>query len=155
MIVKRSRVHYIYAALIGLLCLAAACNAAAAPANVPTPSPFPTYHYVQPTAGLLIATSALTEAATAVSTAALDPARVAQGQSRYAALACGSCHGDAGEGTPKGSALAGTKLSQDQFIDVLRTGGKMGNAHLYAVDRLSDPSGKNLYLYILSLSSNK
>jgi hypothetical protein len=44
-------------------------------------------------------------------------------------------------------------VTQDQFIDFLRSGGTLGNAHLYSTNRLSDAGGKNLYLYVLSLGT--
>lgn len=137
--------------LIGLIGLLAACSSAGASTAGPTLTPFPTYIYVQPTSAIVV-----TAAATAaVGAATLDPALVSQGQGRYVALDCGSCHGNAGQGTAKGPALAGTKLTQDQFVDMLRTGGKLGNAHLFSTDRLSDAGSKNLYLYVLSLAASK
>ncbi len=149
--IKHTRRLIIYAGLIGLL---AACRPAAPTVESVTLTPFPTFHYVQPTDALpatALATSVATLSATVSGSAALDPQLVEQGKGRYVALNCGSCHGDAGQGTATGPVLAGTKLSQDKFVDMLRTGGKLGNAHLYSVDRLSDPSSKNLYLYVLSL----
>jgi mono/diheme cytochrome c family protein len=93
------------------------------------------------------------ETMTAGSTQALDPEKVSLGKGRYEALDCGSCHGGDAKGTDKGKALVPNKLTEDQFIDFLRTGGNVGNTHLYSTNRLSDAGGKNLYVYILSLSA--
>ena len=138
------------------LLLLTACGSGAKSATaVPqvTPTAFPTYQFVAPTEAPIVLT-VVAETATVSGNVALDPEKVDLGKGRYTALDCGSCHGDKAQGTDKGSALVGTKLTQDQFIDFLRTGGKLGNAHLYATNRLSDAGGKNLYLYIVSLSSS-
>ena len=120
----------------------------------PTVTPFPTYLFVSPTVPAAIASlaSAGTEAAT---TATPDPQKISLGKDRYVALKCGDCHGDAGQGTSKGSALAGTKLSEDDFINFLRTGGTIGTDHLYSTNRLSETGGENIYQYVLSLASSK
>lgn len=142
----------------GFLCLLmvilTACGANGQPTPTPasTPTSFPTYSFVQPTEAPIIVTIGA-ETATASVKTALDPDKVAQGKARYDALKCGDCHGDHGQGTDKGSVLIGTKLTEDQFIDFLRTGGKLGNDHLYSTNRLSDASGKNIYEYILSLET--
>lgn len=136
-----------------LLAVVTACNRAESTPATPaaTATLFPTYQYIAPTEPPAIQTAAAATAA-AQSTPQLDPDRVARGRDRYAALECGKCHGDQGEGTQDGSALAGTKLSEQQFIDMLRSGGKLGNDHLYSTNRLSDTGGRNIYLYVLSLS---
>lgn len=94
-----------------------------------------------------------TAAAAGAGEIALDPVAVERGKGRYEALECGSCHGVNGEGTDEGPALAGTELSQDEFITFLRTGGTIGNDHLYSTNRLSESGGRNLYIYVLSLSA--
>jgi mono/diheme cytochrome c family protein len=119
-----------------------------------TPTLFPTYNFEQPTAVPFAITAAATAPAD-TSAQALDPEKVAAGKGRYEALNCGSCHGADAKGTDKGKALVPNKLTEDQFIDFLRTGGKLGNNHLYSTNRLSDTGGKNLYLYIMSLSAGK
>lgn len=117
-----------------------------------TPSPFPTYNFVPPTQALNLGTEAVgTQSASGAQ--AIDPELVKLGKGRYDALDCGSCHGADAKGTDKGKALVPNKLTQDQFIDFLRSGGKLGNAHLYSTNRLSETGGKNLYLYIVSLSA--
>src|SRR5439155_15094656 len=130
------------------------CGPAAATSTpFPTLTAFPTFLFTAPTEAPSVVTVAF-ETATAGS-AAVDPSLIEAGKGRYVALQCGSCHGDDAKGTDKGPALVGTKLTQDEFVNVLRTGGKLGNAHLYSTNRLSDAGGKNIYLYVLSLSANK
>ncbi len=142
--------HKTSAIVLSLLVLLLSACRAAVTETAPTPTAFPTFSYIAPTVAAPVLTVGAEEA-TASSTLTLDPDKIELGKSRYVALECGSCHGDDGKGTDKGPALAGTKLSQDEFINVLRTGGKLGNQHLYSTNRLSDAGGKNLYLYILSL----
>ncbi len=140
--------------LLSLLALLLSACRAAPTQSAPTPTAFPTFNYVVPTVAPVVLT-VVSQAATASSTAAPDPAKIDLGKGRYVALECGSCHGDAGQGTPKGSALAGTKLSQADFITYLRSGGKVGNSHLYSTNRLSETGAENLYLYVLSLGPSK
>lgn len=146
-----SKYRFITIMLLGLAL--SACRPAQPATPQATPTAFPTYGFVPPTEAPSIVTIAA-ETATAVSTQALDPDKVALGKSRYVALECGSCHGDQGQGTAKGSVLAGTKMTEDEFISFLRSGGKLGNDHLYSTNRLSDAGGKNLYLYVLSLTAS-
>ena|SRR5712691_2484483 len=142
-----------YFTLLILAVVLAACGAnAPATSTLPTVTPFPTYQYVPPTeAPVIVTIGAMT--ATAGSKVQLDPDMIAAGQGRYEALDCGSCHGADAKGTDKGPALVGTKLSQDDFINMLRSGGKLGNKHLFSTDRLSAQGGVNLYVYILSLDT--
>ncbi len=79
-----------------------------------------------------------------------DPQRVAQGQTRYQTLECSLCHGANGRGTDRGPALVGMSLSEQDFMSILRSGGRLGANHVYSTSRLSDEDGKALYLYILS-----
>ncbi len=140
--------------LILVLTACGSKGASAPTASQPTPSPFPTYEFVSPTAAIsaVVTGAATSDAGTAL---VFDPDKVAAGKSRYEALACGDCHGADAKGTSKGKALVPSTLTEDQFIDYLRSGGKLGNDHLYSTNRLSDTGSKNLYLYILSLSASK
>ena len=143
-------------ALVALLAVFLAACGAASPTQTAgsTPTLFPTYAFNPPT--LPPAIASLASSATAAATlAAPDPERITLGMGRYVALKCGDCHGDAGQGTSKGSPLAGTKLSQDDFINFLRTGGTVGDSHLYSTNRLSETGGENIYLYVLSLAGSK
>src|SRR5262245_49569744 len=135
-----------------LVAVLTACRPAATQVPQSTATDFPTFSFVQPTEAPSVVTIGA-ETATARGNQTLNPDQVALGKGRYEALACGSCHGDQGQGTDKGSKLAGTTLTEDQFISFLRSGGKLGNEHLYSTNRLSDAGGHNLYLYIISLSA--
>jgi mono/diheme cytochrome c family protein len=140
---------------LGVFCLFTLVLSACGPAAptltpFPTLTSFPTFVFVPPTEAPQVVTVGM-ETATA-GAAAIDPDLIAAGKGRYEALQCGSCHGDDAKGTDKGPALVGTKLTQAEFVNVLRTGGKLGNDHLYSTNRLSDAGGKNIYLYVLSLS---
>jgi mono/diheme cytochrome c family protein len=106
-------------------------------------------------------TAVATSAAADDSEATPNPTAVARGLGSWERLECASCHGENGEGgadeidgTPAPSLLE-VALSEDEFIDWLRTGGTLGNDHLFSTDRLSDNGGKNLYQYILSLSEDQ
>lgn len=118
---------------------------------------FPTYAYVTRTEVPQIATAAAATAVAATERASagvLDPVAVERGLGRYEALECATCHGVNGEGVEgEGPALAGTTLSETDFIGFLRSGGTIGVSHQYATNRLSESGGKNLYQYILSLAT--
>jgi mono/diheme cytochrome c family protein len=154
MLNNRTRHAYL---LIGLILPLTLISCSPAPAASPTPvrptlTPFPTYQFVPPTQPPQLATLAGT-AATSNGDPSLDPERVTRGQDRYTALECGTCHGANGEGTDQGSMLAGTTLSEEDFVSFLRSGGNVGSSHQYSTNRLSDSGGRNLYQYILSLST--
>lgn len=139
--------------IIGLLIITlSACGSATPTQILPTVTPFPSFQFVPPTeAASVVTVGAAT--VTAGSKPVLDSEKVEAGKRSYARLECGSCHGEGGKGTDKGPALAGAKLNETEFIGMLRTGGKLGNAHLFSTNRLSDAGGKDLYQYILSLES--
>lgn len=87
----------------------------------------------------------------------LNPTAIARGLSSWERLECASCHGENGEGGSgsigdlEAPSLVGLELSEDEFIDWLRTGGELGSDHLFSTDRLSDSGSRNLYQYVLSL----
>jgi cytochrome c553 len=114
-----------------------------------------------PTVPSIIATAAATKAVETTTTAELNPTAVARGASNWDRLECATCHGAAGEGgageidgTPAPS-LQHLTLSEDQFIDWMRSGGTLGSKHQYSTDRLSNSGGKNLYQYLLSLQTGQ
>jgi mono/diheme cytochrome c family protein len=114
---------------------------------LPTSTIIPTFNFVQPTAVPALATAAANAAA-----AGVDPQVIERGRDRYAALACGDCHGANGEGAADGPTLIGYAGSEAEFIAFMRSGGELGAAHQYATNRLSDSGGRNLYQYLLSLA---
>ncbi len=145
-----------------LLIVVSACASKPAATDVPKPTDtvVPTYVYQAPTEPPVFAslnkTAQPTEqvASSTEAAATVDPELITRGQGRYVALACGSCHGDKGEGTDKGSALVPLKGSEADFIKVLQTGGGMGNSHLFAGNKLSETGAHNLYLYVVSLAQS-
>src|SRR5690606_8344733 len=99
---------------------------------VPT---MPAARFAMPTTMITVAPStAVTE--TAEATATPEPQAgptvdLARGERLYNDRGCAECHGPAGEGVEgQGAAIAGTPLSEDEFTDLLRTGGGIGPDHL-------------------------
>lgn len=81
------------------------------------------------------------EAGTPEPAGAALTAEQARGQELYTTRKCAECHGANAEGVPdKGSALAGTTLTEQEFTDLLRTGGDIGPDHLFGPMTIS-PSG--------------
>ena len=83
-------------------------------------------------------------------------ASISRGQTVYTNKKCGDCHGAQGEGVAdKGSALAGTTLTFQEFEDTLRTGGKgeLGPDHLYGSSAISPSGMTNLYAFVASLKA--
>lgn len=80
---------------------------------------------------------------------------LSRGERVYASKGCGECHGLQGEGVEgKGNPLAGTDLTEAEFTDILRTGGKgeLGNEHLYGPQAISPSGMEALYAYVKSFS---
>jgi mono/diheme cytochrome c family protein len=117
-----------------------------------TTTPIPTFSRDEPTAPPSVATAAAaTSTAAAAGSSALDPVVVERGLGRYQALECGSCHGEAGEGTDEGASLQAYTADEETFITFIRSGGTLGTDHQYSTNRLSDSGGRNLYQYLVSL----
>src|SRR5438874_1818335 len=74
--------------------------------RMPTVTPIPIYEYHQTEPPQMATLAALNGEATPTA----DPALIELGRGRYTALQCNSCHGDNGQGTSRGNALAGTTL---------------------------------------------
>ena len=84
-----------------------------------------------------------------------DEKLIARGQRSYEKLECAQCHGENAEGLPdKGATLAGTELTEAEFKDILRTGGKgeLGNDHLYGTSAISESGIGALYAFLQSLA---
>jgi mono/diheme cytochrome c family protein len=83
-----------------------------------------------------------------------DQKMIDRGKALYEKQECGNCHGQNAEGMDgKGSKLAGTSLTEDEFRDVLRTGGKgeLGNEHLYGTSAISESGITAIYTFLQSL----
>lgn len=110
-------------------------------------TPLTTHVFKQPTT--LIKEAAAE--AEKVETPEAAPADLARGERSYTTKMCGDCHGAKGEGVEgKGKALAGTTLTEAEFTDVLRTGGGLGNSHIYGPQAISPSGMEALYAYVKS-----
>jgi mono/diheme cytochrome c family protein len=149
-------------ALAALLLVAlTACGGGEKGPPRPTSTPLPQFEeIIPPTTVPLLETAAATVQAGAAARPVIDPTAVARGAVNWERLQCASCHGDHGQGGVgeingvKAPSLIDMTLTESEFISWLRSGGSVGNAHLFSTDRLSDSGGRNLYQYVLSLSSS-
>ncbi|RIK37745.1 MAG: hypothetical protein DCC55_23305, partial [Chloroflexi bacterium] len=95
---------------------------------------------------------AVTATVTTTQTAATGAADLERGARSYERNQCGSCHGERGEGVEgKGAAIAGTTLSEREFENLLRTGGGLGNTHIFGPSAISPAGMSALYAYVQSL----
>ncbi len=107
-------------------------------------TPLPTHVFEQPT-------TIITVAATPTEEVDLE-----RGKRLYEDRGCAGCHGAQGEGVEgKAKGLAGTPLTEEEFTDILRTGGngELGNEHLYGLygpQAISISGMKALYAYVKS-----
>ncbi len=133
-----------------IVALVAACGTASQSSGTafPTFTPIPTFEFIPPTDVPEVATAAFLIAANGQ---ILDPIAVERGQERYQTLECDACHGEAGEGSDKGSSLITSTINEIDFISYMRSGGTVGLDHQFSTNRLSDSGGKNLYQYLLLL----
>jgi mono/diheme cytochrome c family protein len=93
-------------------------------------------------------------ATTSAASAAVDPAILERGARAYERNECATCHGEQGEGVAgQAGAIAGTTLSETEFTDVLRTGGGLGNSHIFGPSAISPGGMSALYAYVQSLGS--
>ena len=138
--------------LLAAVLMLTACDGGAQQATAtvpPTKTPFPTFAYVEPTKPPAFEQDG--EAAAEEAAMELDPKLVGRGLGRYEALGCADCHGEGGAGGQGGS-LLDFALSEEDFITFVRSGGRLGTAHQFSTDRLSDSGSRNLYQYLLSLA---
>lgn len=99
---------------------------------------------------VITSTTALTTTAQTTQTAASAAATadLARGEAAYVKNKCGDCHGAAGEGvTDKGNALIDMTLSFEEFDKLLRTGGGLGNTHIFGRSAVSPSGMEALYAY--------
>ncbi len=96
------------------------------------------------------AVSATVAASETVQTSAPDLAR---GALAYEKNKCADCHGAQGEGvTDQGNAIASTGLTLSEFENKLRTGGGLGNSHIFGPSAVSPSGMAILYQYVQSLT---
>ena len=64
---------------------------------------------------------------------------------------CAECHGAGAAGTDQASSLVGLTLSEDEFEDLIRTGGELGPDHLFGSTKISPDGLRTVYAYLTSL----
>ncbi len=75
------------------------------------------------------------------------------GQRVYGNL-CAQCHGADLQGTEQGGALTVRDMSQDEFVVLLRTGGALGNQHLFGTTKVSQTGIADLWGYLQSIADS-
>lgn len=132
---------------------AAASTAADAPPAAPT-MPAGNFTAVGEQS-ILSDTAKLTQTVQTTETTAAAAPDLARGEAAYTKNKCGDCHGAKGEGVAdKGNAIAGTTLSLEEFDTLLRTGGGLGNDHIFGRSAVSPSGMEALYAYVQSFSGN-
>ena len=64
---------------------------------------------------------------------------------------CAECHGEGAAGTDQAASLVGLTLSEDEFEDLIRTGGELGPDHLFGSTKISPDGLSAVYAYLTSL----
>lgn len=94
----------------------------------------------------------ISSTASQTQTTAANAPDLARGALAYEKNKCADCHGAQGEGVAdKGNAIAGTALTLSEFENKLRTGGGLGNSHIFGPSAVSRTGMEILYLYVQSL----
>jgi mono/diheme cytochrome c family protein len=147
--------------LVVVALIFAACggsNSSSSASNGGTPIPTPTQMSGSFTAvgeqSVLTDTAELLETASVTESASSANTNVdlSVGERSYTKNKCGDCHGAKGEGVAdKGNAIAATSLSLEEFDKVLRTGGGLGNSHIFGRSAVSPSGMEALYAYVQSL----
>lgn len=117
---------------------------APAPNNRPAVPTMPAARFDQPTAAVDL--SAASAADKEADTSGPD---VATGEFIYSNR-CAECHGERASGGEAGS-LVGVTLSEAEFTDLIRTGGELGNEHLFGPTKISPEGLSSVYAYLTSL----
>lgn len=100
-------------------------------------------------------TSTLTQTTPITQASSAAMVDLTRGENAYTKNKCGDCHGAKGEGVAdQGKAIAGTALSLNDFDVLLRTGGGLGNTHIFGRSAVSPSGMEALYSYVQSLAGN-
>lgn len=141
--------------LIGLLgALLTACTGSAPRESVqvlPTPT-MPVARFT-PVAGEMNEAAAEETKEQIQATAVAIQGDIEAGQRVYANR-CAECHGAERQGTDAGSALTSLDMTMDDFIIFLRTGGDLGNDHLFGTTKVSNPGLEALFAYLTTVAPN-
>lgn len=141
-----------------LLAGLSACGSRNRPGEVVAPEPtavrtraavptMPPARFGQPTSVVDVEKAKQTQEELAAQEAA---ERVASGEFIYGNK-CAECHGEGATGTAAGESLVGMNLDEAAFTDLLRTGGQLGNDHLFGPTSISPDGVKGIYAYLTSL----
>jgi mono/diheme cytochrome c family protein len=165
---KRKMVAFQLLFLVIVLCLLgfAACKKAAEVEETPAPGQerkaeptritdatvLSTYVWKQPTTIIEVE---VTPADVTPTLASVDTKTIERGRTLYEKKGCIECHGAQAEGVDgKGATLAGTSLTEEEFEDILRTGGRgrLGNEHLFGTSAITSSGIEAVYTYLQSLA---
>ncbi len=64
---------------------------------------------------------------------------------------CAECHCEGAAGTDQASSLVGLSLSENDFEDLIRTGGELGPDHLFGSTKVSPDGLSAVFAYLTSL----
>ncbi len=130
--------------------LLVACTGAREPAQVlPTPT-MPVARFT-PVAGTMNEAAAEETKDQIQATAVAAQGDIEAGQRVYANR-CAECHGAERQGTGLGGELATLDMTLDDFIIFLRTGGELGNDHLFGTTKVSNPGIESLFAYLTTIA---
>ena len=90
---------------------------------------------------------------TPAATAADTEVDLELGQRVYGNL-CAQCHGADLQGTDEGGALTALDMPRDEFTVLLRTGGGLGNSHLFGTTKISETGIEALFGYLKSMADS-
>lgn len=132
----------------GVFCLHLMACTAAAPDTAAEVLPTPTIltaSFDQATS--VIDVEAAHEAQAQATLTAASTENIALGERIYGNL-CAQCHGDSLQGTDQGSALTDFALTAADLEVLLRTGGGLGNQHLFGTSKVSSTGISALFQYL-------
>lgn len=143
----------ILAVLLLVFALAAACgggdegNGSAGDRNVVPTMPPARFDQPTPVTDLTDASEADQQEDDAGDEAAPD---IATGEFVYGNR-CAECHGEGAAGTDQAGSLVGLSLDEEEFEDLIRTGGELGPDHLFGSTKISPDGLSAVYAYLTSL----